>query len=393
MPYPLSSTSWGQEEIGAIERVVRTGRFTMGDEVRRFEDAFARRFGARHAVMVNSGSSANLVAVAALSFRANRPLQRGDEVIVPAISWATTFHPLQQYGLKLRFVDVELDSLNMDVSKLESAVTPRTRMVVAVSILGNPARLDVMRAFCDQRSLILLEDNCESLGATLNNRPCGTFGDINTFSTFYSHHISTMEGGLVVTDDTELDHLARAIRNHGWARDIPADTPARALGSRHDDPFFEAYRFVVPGYNVRPLEFAGAVGLEQLKKLERMLETRRTNAAHFVKLFAADSRFIIQRENGRSSWFSFTVILNPQLKIDRRRVMDALRRAGIEFRMITGGCFPMHAAIKYFDYEVIGGIENATVAHDHGFFVGNHPHDIRRELDDFRTVLDAAAGV
>src|SRR4030095_624142 len=119
-------TSWGQEEIDAIERVVRSGRFTMGDEVRRFEDAFARRFGARHAVMVNSGSSANLVAVAALCYRANRPLQRGDEVIVPAISWATTFHPLQQYGLKLRFVDVELNSLNMDVSKLEAPVEPRT---------------------------------------------------------------------------------------------------------------------------------------------------------------------------------------------------------------------------------------------------------------------------
>ena len=142
---------------------------------------------------------------------------RGDEVIVPAISWATTFHPLQQYGLKLRFVDVELETLNIDVSRLEAALTPRTRMVMAVSILGNPAALDVMRAFCDRHDLILFEDNCESLGASLNGRPCGTFGDIDTFSTFFSHHISTMEGGLLVTNDTEIDHLARAIRNHGWA--------------------------------------------------------------------------------------------------------------------------------------------------------------------------------
>src|SRR5204862_4669839 len=132
--------------------------FTMGDHVHRFEDAFAAKVGARHAVMTNSGSSANLVAVAALCYRKERPLQRGDEAIVPAISWATTFHPLQQYGLKLRFVDVELETLNMDASKLDAALTPRTRMVVAVNILGNPAPLDRIRAFCDAHDLILFED-------------------------------------------------------------------------------------------------------------------------------------------------------------------------------------------------------------------------------------------
>jgi CDP-6-deoxy-D-xylo-4-hexulose-3-dehydrase len=388
MAYELSSTSWGTEELDAINRVVSSGRFTMGDQVRRFEEAFAAQFGMKHAVMVNSGSSANLVGVAALFYRSQRPLQRGDEAIVPAISWATTFHPLQQYGLKLRFVDVELDTLNMDISKLEAALTPRTRMVVAVSILGNPAALDRIRTFCDLHDLILFEDNCESLGATLNGKWCGTFGDVNTFSTFYSHHISTMEGGVLVTNDTELDHLARAIRNHGWARDVPADSPAAAVGRPHDDPFFEAYRFVVPGYNVRPLEFAGAVGLEQLKKLERMLTIRRANAAYFQTLFKGDKRFIIQRENGSSSWFSFTMILKPESGIDRSQLMSTLRKAGIEFRMITGGCFPKHQAIKFFDYDIVGGIRNATLAHDHGFFVGNHPHDLTRELDELRTVLN-----
>src|SRR4029077_16141490 len=181
MAYPLSSTSWGTEEIDAIQRVIASGCFTMGEQVRRFEEAFADNLGMKHAVMVNSGSSADLIGVAALFYKSRRPLQRGDEVIVPAISWATTYHPLQQYGLKLRFVDVELDTLNMDVSKLEAALTPRTRMVVAVSILGNPAALDTIRAFCDAHKLILFEDNCESMGASLNGRLCGTFGDINTF--------------------------------------------------------------------------------------------------------------------------------------------------------------------------------------------------------------------
>ena len=384
MTYELSSTSWGEEEIAALQRVIRSGRFTMGEQVRLFEEAFAAKFGMKHAIMTNSGSSANLVGVAALSYRAARPLQRGDEVIVPAISWATTFHPLQQYGLKLRFVDVELETLNMDVSRLEAALTPRTKMVVAVSILGNPAALDVMREFCDRHGLILFEDNCESMGASLGGRPCGTFGDVNTFSTFYSHHISTMEGGVLVTNDTEIDHLARAIRNHGWARDLPADS---TLGTRQDDPFFEAYRFVLPGYNVRPLEMAGAVGVEQLKKLDAMIAIRRANAALFVKLFKDDPRFIIQREHGVSSWFSFTIILNPAVPLDRAQVMAALRNANIEFRMITGGCFPQHEAIKYFDYDLAGGIENATIAHTRGFFVGNHPRDLTAELTHLRHVL------
>ena len=388
MAYELASTSWGQEELDAIARVLRDGRFTMGDSVRRFEQEFAATVGARHAVMTNSGSSANLVAVAALTHVGRRPLARGDEVIVPAISWATTFHPLQQYGLKLRFVDVELDTLNMDVARLTAALTPRTRMLVGVSILGNPAALDVMRAFCDQHDLWFLEDNCESLGATLHGKWCGTFGDIGTFSTFYSHHLSTMEGGLLVTDSDEIAHLARAIRNHGWARDVPADAPLRR---GQTDDFFEAYRFVVPGYNVRPLEICGAVGIEQLKKLSRMVEIRRSNAARFVELFGGDPRFILQREHGVSSWFSFTMIMNPAYRNDRTRVMDAMRDAGIGFRMITGGSFLRHEAVKFFDYDVVGEITNANIAHDHGFFVGNHPRDLTAELTELRDVLSRVA--
>jgi CDP-6-deoxy-D-xylo-4-hexulose-3-dehydrase len=226
------------------------------------------------------------------------------------------------------------------------------------------------------------------MGASLGGKLCGTFGHLNTFSTFYSHHISTMEGGVLLTNDTEIDHLARAIRNHGWARDVPANT---ALYERYPDGFFEAYRFILPGYNVRPLEMCGAVGMEQLKKLDRMVEIRRANAALFVELFRGDERFIIQREHGRSSWFSFTVILNPSMQIDRRRVMESLRAADIGFRMITGGCFLRHDAIRFFDYDTVGTITNANIAHDHGFFVGNHPADLKPQLVRFRDVLDRAA--
>jgi CDP-6-deoxy-D-xylo-4-hexulose-3-dehydrase len=388
MFYELASSSWGREEIDAMQRVIASGMFTMGENVRRFEDEFARKFGVKHALMVSSGSTANLVGVAALFYSGKRPLARGDEVIVPAISWSTTYYPLQQYGLKLRFIDVELDTLNIDVAKLEQALTPRTRMVVAVSILGNPCALDVLRAFCDKHRLILFEDNCESMGATLNGKQCGTFGDIGTFSSFFSHHISTMEGGVLVTDNTELYHVAKSVRAHGWTRDLPEDSP---IFERKDEDFFEAYRFILPGYNARPLELSGAIGIEQLKKLDRMVEVRRRNAELFVGLMKGDKRFIIQRENGRSSWFAFTIVLNPECDLQRAKIMKALKEADIGFRIITGGCFLRHDVIKYFDYDCVGEIRNANLAHDRGFFVGNHPHDLRPQIERLCAVLDAAA--
>jgi len=388
MFYDLASSSWGPEEIAAMRQVIESGRYTMGEHVARFEAAFRAKFGVKHALMVGSGSAANLVGVAALSYIKNRPLKRGDEVIVPAISWATTYYPLQQYGLRLKFVDVELDTLNMDVAQLEQALTPRTRMVVAVSILGNPCALDRLRAFCDRNRLILFEDNCESMGASLNGKLAGTFGDIGTFSTFFSHHISTMEGGVLVTNDTEIAHVARSMRAHGWTRDLPADT---TIYEKRDEDFFEAYRFILPGYNARPLEIAGAIGVEQLKKLDAMVEARRRNAALFQKLFARDERFIIQRENGRSSWFCFTIILNPDRKIDRGKVMAALKKADIGYRIITGGNFLRHDVIQYFDYDRVGEIRNADIAHDRGFFVGNHPQDLTPQIERLREVLDAAA--
>jgi len=385
--YELAVSTWAQEEVDALQRVIASGRFTMGPEVAAFEEEFAAYFGMRYGVMVNSGSSANLVSIAALFYKRDRPLQRGDEAIVPAISWCTTYHPLQQYGMKLRFVDVELDTLNMDVSKLEKALTPRTRLIVGVSILGNPAALDVMRDFASRHGLYFLEDNCESMDAELAGRKTGTFGHLNTFSFFFSHHISTVEGGMVLTNDEELYHLLRAMRAHGWTRDLPADSP---VYNPYDNAYFEAYHFILPGYNVRPTEFSGAVGREQLKKLPCMTLDRRKNMTLFQRVFGNDGRFIIQRENGKSSSFSFTIIPAPARKIDRERLFSSLREANIGFRMITGGCFPKHDVIRYYDYELVDDVRNAELAHDHGFFVGNGPGDLTPQIEHLHKVLDKA---
>jgi len=306
-------------------------------------------------------------------------------VIVPAISWATTYHPLQQYGLKLKIVDIELDTINMDVRQLEAAMGARTRAIVGVSILGNPAALDVMRRFADERGLYFIEDNCESMDAELAGRKAGTFGHISTFSSFFSHHISTMEGGMVTTDDRELFELVKSMRAHGWIRDLPSDS---TLFERRDDDFYEAYRFILPGYNVRPIELSGAIGIEQLKKLPGMTAMRRKNWALFQKLFGGDNRFIIQRENGKSSAFSFTIILNPEAGLSRSEVMKRLKAADIGYRIITGGCITRHDVIKHYDYDCIDGLPNANLAHDQGFFVGNHPFDLTPQIERLREVLE-----
>jgi len=384
MFYPLAAPSWGSEETDAAKRVIDSGFLTMGAKVAKFEQAFADYFDQKYAVMVNSGSSANLISVAALSFKKDAPLQPGDEVIVPAISWATTYHPLQQYGLKLKIVDVDLDTLNIDVTQLEAALTPKTRMIVAVSILGNPAALDTIRAFADAHNLYFMEDNCESLDAELNGRKAGTFGDVNTSSFFFSHHISTIEGGMITTDSEEIYHLARCLRAHGWTRDIPKDSP---IFESSDDDFFEAYRFILPGYNVRPHEISGIVGLEQLKKLPDMTVERRKNLHLFQELFGDDDLFIIQQENGKSSAFSFTLIANPAFNPDRRKIFAALDQADIGYRIITGGCILRHDVMRYFDYDIVGDVKNANIAHDFGFFVGNHPFDLSPQLHKLRAVL------
>jgi CDP-6-deoxy-D-xylo-4-hexulose-3-dehydrase len=387
MFYELAVSTWGPEERAAIERVVASDRFTIGANVAAFEEAFAKYHGREYAVMVNSGSSANLLCVAALFYKKDRPLRRGDEVIVPAISWATTYHPLQQYGLKLKIVDIELDTINMDCRQLDAARGPRTRAIVAVSILGNPAALDVMRRYADQHGLYLIEDNCESMDAELHGKKAGTFGHLSTFSSFFSHHISTIEGGLVTTDDRELFELVKSMRAHGWVRDLPADS---VIFDKSNDDFYEAYRFILPGYNVRPTEINGAIGTEQLKKLPRMTAERRKNWALFQNMFRGDNRFIIQRENGKSSAFSFTLVLNPDAGLSRPKIMRALKEADIGYRIITGGCITRHDVIRHYDYETVDGLPNANWAHDQGFFVGNHPFDLTPQIERLRDVLDQA---
>ena len=383
MKYELASSSWDDKEIAAIQNVIKKNTYTMGDAVKEFEENFAAYTDNKYCVMVNSGSSANLLAVAALFYRKNNPLKRGDEVIVPAISWATTYYPLYQYGLKLKFVDVDLETLNFDIDELKKAVTDKTRMIMAVNLLGNSNDYDAIQNIIDGKDIILIEDNCESLGGLYNGRQLGSIGLMGTYSTFFSHHMSTMEGGLIGTDDEELYHLLLALRSHGWTRHLPE---INKLCVKSSNPFDEKFRFILPGYNVRPVEMMGAIGIEQLKKLPEFIEYRRSNADYFQKVFGNDSRFILQKEIGKSSWFGFSLVIKDK-SVKREDIIKKLTDANIDTRPIVAGNFARKEVVKWFDHEIVGDLKNADFVDNNGFFVGNHQFDIKDKIDYLKEVL------
>lgn len=386
--FPLATSSWDEQEYAAIQRVVDSGRFTMGPLVKQFEEDFAAEFGSRFAVMVNSGSSANLVAIGAAILNPEIDLEAGDEVIVPAVSWATTYFPLHQYGLSLRFVDIDIDTLNMDLDRVVEAIGPRTKAILAVNLLGNPNDFARLRQLVDEYGLLLLEDNCESLGATFEGRSAGTFGLMGTFSTFYSHHIATMEGGVVLTDDLRTYQTLVSLRAHGWIRELPDDN---FIYDKTGDPFEDSFCFALPGYNVRPVELSGAIGIEQVKKIPSIVLERRKNGQYFVERMSDARDVRIQHETGESSWFGFSMILEGRLSGRRREVGRALTAVGIESRPVVAGNFTKNPSMKYLDAVVPANLPAADQVHFNGLFVGNRHYETRDSIDTLREVLDSIA--
>lgn len=385
MRYKLSDDTWNEKEFEAIQQVLDSNMFSMGKRVKQFESEFAEKFGVKYALMVSSGSAANLLAVAGLVYSGK--LQKEDEVIVPAVSWSTTYFPLYQMGLKLRFVDINKDTLNIDTDKLSQAITENTKMICLVNLLGNPNDFDKINEICKDKNIIIMEDNCESLGAEYNGKKAGTIGLVGTYSTFYSHHLCTMEGGVTVTNDEELYHYMLSIRAHGWTRNLPKDSK---IYKKSENDFYESFNFIVPGFNLRPLEIEGAAGSEQLKKMDTIIAQRRENAKYFAEKMSQFKDVRIQKEIGESSWFGFAIILDGALKGKRDKIVKVLAEKEIEVRPIVAGNFTRNSVIKYLDYTVSDELTASDDIHDNGFFIGNHSKNNFSEIDYFIEVFKEA---
>lgn len=369
--YPMAEQIWDADEYRAIDRVCRSGRFTMGPEVDAFERQFATYVGSRYAVMVNSGSSANLLMVAALADRL-----RGGNVIVPAVAWSTSYSPFAQYQIPLRIVDVSPQDFTIDLAAVEAAITPKTRGILAVHVLGAPCDLVALKALCDARGLLLLEDCCEATGAMCGPTMVGTVGACGTFSFFYSHHLSTMEGGMIVTDDAAVWRRIVMLRAHGWTRDLEPEVS-----------FETSFRFVVPGYNVRPLEMSGALGQAQLQKLPGMLQMREENHAH-ARLAVSDTPLRLQEPRAGSSHFWLGGVIEVG---DRTPLVERLLAAGISCRPFLAGNITRQPVIDEMPHTVAGPLPVADTLHEQGLLLGNHGRDLRAEIDRAAAILREGA--
>ena len=346
----LHEPTFGEEEIAAVVEVLRSTNVTQGEKVKAFEDAYAGMFGHKHVIACNSGSSANLLAIAAMV--ALGRLRRGDQVIVSALSWSTTVFPLIQYGLIPVFVDCDPETLNIDIGAVKKALSPSIKAIMPIHCYGNAADLTGITDFP------IIEDACESMGASYAGIPVGRFGVCGTFSTYFSHHVTTLEGGLVVTEDEELADMMRIQRAHGWQRDAKKQQHVHGI----DDRFL----FVDLGYNLRLSEPQAAMGMIQLGKLQGFIERRRALLAIF-KTRLEGSGLAVQKETpgGYSSAFGCPLIGSPGL----RAKVDA---QGIETRPIIAGNLVHHPAIRKYPHRIAGTLANADRVLELGFAVPCH---------------------
>lgn len=350
--YPTATSTWGEEETQAVMDVLQSGRFTMGEKTEEFEQRFAEYIGTKYCIAVNSGSSANLLMVAAYTLR-----HGAGTVIVPSIGWSTSYSPFEQYRWKLKFVDIDKETLNYDIKSLQKAYTGR-EVILAINLLGNP------NDFEGFPHTDILEDNCESMGAMYFGRKTGSFGLMGSHSTYFAHHICTMEGGMVTTDDEYFYQMLLSLRSHGWTRHLPKNN---LLGAKVDK-----FTFIYPGFNVRPTEMQSAIGLAQLKKLPKFVEHRQENKSQFV-LYCKKRGWGYQKSpfGGHSSSFG-CALFTP----DIQSVKDHFDAKGIEYRPIMSGNFTKSPSIKYYDYEISGTLENTDYVESTGIFVGNHHYPV-----------------
>ncbi len=383
MRIPLNTPSYNwQEAQEAINSLLST-YVTMGEKVFKFEKLFAQYLGVKEAIMVNSGSSANLLALSILSnpLVKNR-IKPGDEIIAPAVTWSTTIFPIINIGAIPVLVDVSLEDFNLSPEAVEKAVSKKTKAIFPVHLLGYPANITAIKKIAKKRNLFLIEDCCEAHGAEFQGKKVGTFGDLATFSFFFSHHISTIEGGMVVTNNSQYAELARNLRAHGWIREMKGREEIAKKYPKIDKRFL----FSNIGYNLRPIEIEGAFGIHQVAKLEKFIKIRRENADYWTRALNRYPDFITlpklkEKQASRRVWFGYPIILKEKAKFSRKELTDFLESKGIETRPIMAGNLAEQPALKLFSHRVADKLTNSEIIMDRAFFFGNHQDVGKRERE------------
>lgn len=383
-PVPVSGRVFDADDLvrlldASLDFWLTTGRFAD-----QFEREFARFFGLRHAILVNSGSSANLLAISCLTSPklGDRQLKPGDEVITAAAGFPTTVNPILQNGLVPVFVDVTVPTYNVDIAQLETAVSSRTKAVILAHTLGNPFDLAAVTAFARKHNLWLIEDCCDAVGATYQGKNAGTFGDLATVSFYPAHHITMGEGGCVLTDQPLLKTLVESFRD--WGRDCWCDPgKANTCGKRFDwqlgelpQGFDHKYIYSHIGYNLKVTDMQAAVGLSQLEKLPAFIEKRRENFNTLYKELTDLQDVLILPEatpGAEPSWFGFPIALRSDAPVSRNHVIRYLEERKVATRLLFGGNLTRQPAYQDRVFRIAADLKNSDFVMNQVFWVGVYP--------------------
>ena len=378
--YPLIDNPFDVNDLMSAIRVLLKGKITMAEITKNFEKKFAKYVGSKYALMVNSGSSANLLAFFALINPKNKyKLQKNDECLIPSLCWSTSLWPIIQAGLKPKFVDVDVETLNINLKDLKKKINKKTKALLAVHILGNSSNMQQLSNICKKNKIILVEDTCESLGSKFKNKSLGTFGRFGTYSFYPSHQITSGEGGMIVCNKREDYEILHSLRAHGWDR---------GLNNKNN----KSFNFVNSGFNLRPLDLTAAIGLSQLKKLEKFKSQRISNRNRIItslkksKKWKNQFSFIEPIKNLKPSWFGLPILINKKFIKIKKIFLNKLNKEKIETRPIISGNFLNQPCIKLYklrtkNEKFLGSQE----IEDRGFFVGLPTKKISKEKLNFLT--------
>ena len=377
--YSLLSDAFNEKDINEGINVLKSKKITISKITKNFEKYFAKKMGAKYALMTNSGSSSNLLALSALTNPLNiKKITPGSEVILPAICWSTSLWPIIQNNLKPIFVDVKIDTFNIDIDKIEKKITKKTKAIMIVHVLGTSTNMTKLMQLTKKYKLTLIEDTCESLGATYKKKQLGTFGRFGTYSFYYSHQITSGEGGMIVCNDSKDYNILKSLRSHGWSR----DTLFHKNYSKKYKDLDNRFLFIGPGFNLRPTEIQAAIAFNQFKRFNKMIKLRSDNRKKIInnlkkhKNWNNQFEFVKIDKMIKPSWFGLPILIKDK-KINKMKFLEKLSKKGIENRPIISGNFLNQPASKLYnfnfkknDFKISDDIEKR------GFFIGLHTKKI-----------------
>ena len=364
LKYPLLENAFSNQDINSAIKVVKSRRLTMSKKTMEFEKKFSKFIKTNYCLMVNSGSSANLLAFFALinPLKKNK-LKVGDECLIPALCWSTSLWPIVQSGLVPKFIDVDLKTFSPNLDIIKKNVTKKTRAIMLINVLGNCSEIDKIKQFAKKKKIYLVEDNCESLGSIYKGKNLGTFGDFSSFSFYYSHQLTSGEGGMIVCKNKFDYRILQSLRAHGWDREI----------SKKKNTF----NFVNQGFNLRPLDISASIAMSQLKRLKKMIETRKYNRDMIIKYLKKSPKwddqfsFFESSKYLKPSWFSVPLLINKKYLKYKKNFLKRLEKNKIETRPIISGNFINQPAIKLHKFRFKKkNLRNSQEIEDRGFFIG-----------------------